>query len=126
LKGAISVRFVVHEHFSKRHHFDLRLEMEGAAKSWAVPKGMPVRKGERRLAIQVEDHSVEYMDFEGEIPEGYGAGKVLIWDRGEYELLKLTEDEIKVRFKGEKLNGVYVLLKFPKAGNDAWLVIFAG
>jgi len=120
------VRFVVHEHFSKRHHFDLRLEMEGAAKSWAVPKGMPVRKGERRLAIQVEDHSVEYMDFEGEIPEGYGAGKVLIWDRGEYELLKLTEDEIKVRFKGEKLNGVYVLLKFPKAGNDAWLVIFAG
>lgn len=65
------------------------------------------------------------MDFEGEIPEGYyGAGKVLIWDKGEYELLKQSEREIKVRPMGEKLNGTYVLLKFPKAGKSAWLVTF--
>jgi bifunctional non-homologous end joining protein LigD len=121
------MKFVVHEHFASHHHFDLRLEMQGVAKSWAVPKGMPLKKGERRLAIQVEDHSLEYMDFEGEIPEGcYGAGKVLIWDRGEYELLKLTEKEIKVRLEGKKLNGVYVLLRFPKAGENAWLVILTG
>jgi bifunctional non-homologous end joining protein LigD len=118
------MRYVVHEHFASRHHYDLRLEMQGIAKSWAVPKGMPLKKGDRRLAIQVEDHSLEYMNFEGEIPEGYyGAGKVLIWDRGEYELLKHTEREIKVKLVGKRLKGVYVLLKFPKAGSNAWLVI---
>ncbi|RLI81134.1 3'-phosphoesterase [Archaeoglobales archaeon] len=120
------MKFVVHEHFASRHHYDLRLEMEGVAKSWAVPKGMPLKKGERRLAIQVEDHSLEYMDFEGEISEGYGAGRVLIWDKGEYELLKLTGKEIKVKLMGKKLNGIYVLFKFPKAGESAWLVIFTG
>lgn len=120
------MRFVVHEHFASHHHFDLRLEIDGVAKSWAVPKGMPPRRGMKRLAIQVEDHSLDYMDFEGEIPEGYyGAGKVLIWDKGEYELLKRTEKEIKVRFMGEKLKGEYVLIKFPKAGKNAWLVILS-
>lgn len=120
------MKFVVHEHFATHHHYDLRLELKGVAKSWAVPKGMPLKKGERRLAIQVEDHTLEYMDFEGEISEGYGAGKVLIWDRGEYELLKLTDREIKVRLTGKNLNGVYVLLRFPKAGENAWLVILTG
>jgi DNA ligase D-like protein (predicted 3'-phosphoesterase) len=121
------MKFVIHEHFASRHHYDLRLEMEGVAKSWAVPKGMPLKKGEKRLAIQVEDHSLDYMVFEGEIPEGYyGAGRVLIWDKGEYELLKFTDKEIKVKLMGKKLNSVYVLLKFPKAGENAWLVILTG
>ncbi len=117
------MKFVVQEHFARRHHFDFRLEMDGVAKSWAVPKGIPAKRGERRLAIQVEDHSVEYMDFEGVIPEGYGKGEVRIWDRGTYKLLKRTEDEIKFELNGEKLKGVYVLIKFPKAGKDAWLLI---
>jgi DNA ligase D-like protein (predicted 3'-phosphoesterase) len=118
------MRFVVQEHFASHHHFDFRLEMNGVAKSWAVPKGMPGRKGERRLAIQVEDHAVDYMGFEGEIPEGmYGAGKVVIWDKGEYKLLKRDKKEIKVGLDGEKLKGTYVLLKFPKGGEGAWLVI---
>lgn len=118
------MRFVVQEHFATHHHFDFRLEMEGAARSWAVPKGLPERKGERRLAIQVEDHEVDYMGFEGEIPEGmYGAGKVVIWDEGEYKLLKRDKKEIKVDLDGKKLKGAYVLLKFPKGGENAWIVI---
>ncbi|ATZ60804.2 MAG: DNA polymerase ligase N-terminal domain-containing protein [Methanosarcinales archaeon Met12] len=118
------MRFVVQEHFATHHHFDFRLEMEGVARSWAVPKGLPERKGERRLAIQVEDHEVDYMGFEGGIPEGmYGAGKVVIWDEGEYKLLKMNKKEVKVDLDGKKLKGAYVLLRFPKGGENAWLVI---
>ena len=118
------MKFVVQEHFATHHHYDFRLEMDGVAKSWAVPKGLPLKKGEKRLAIQVEDHSIEYMDFEGEIPKGmYGAGKVLIWDKGTYELLKRSEKEIKVRLNGERLKGTYVLIRFPKGGKNAWLII---
>ena len=117
------LKFVVQEHFARRHHFDLRLEMDGVAKSWAIPKEIPKRRGERRLAIQTEDHSIEYMDFEGVIPFGYGKGEVKIWDRGVYELLKRTSGEIKFRLHGEKLKGDYVLIKFPKAGENAWLLI---
>jgi len=118
-----SNKFVIQEHHASRLHYDFRLEMDGVAKSWAVPKGMPLKKGEKRLAIQVEDHSVDYMDFEGEISEGYGAGKVIIWDRGEYRLLKRDEKEIKVELDGEKVKGTYVLIKFPKAGENAWLLM---
>ncbi|MEM0351238.1 MAG: DNA polymerase ligase N-terminal domain-containing protein [Archaeoglobaceae archaeon] len=118
------MKFCVQEHFARRHHFDLRLEMDGVAKSWAIPKGFP-EVGERRLAIQVEDHSIEYMDFEGIIEEGYGKGVVRIWDRGEYELIKKTEREIKFRLKGNKLKGTYVLLKFEKSGKNAWLLLKA-
>ena len=117
------MKFVIQEHHASRLHYDFRLEMDGVAKSWAVPKGMPLKKGEKRLAIQVEDHSVEYMDFEGEISEGYGAGKVTIWDKGEYRLLKRDAREIKVELNGEKVKGTYVLIKFPKAGEDAWLLL---
>ena len=117
------MKFVVHEHFARRHHFDLRLEMIGVAKSWAIPKGIPEKRGERRLAIQVDDHSIEYMDFEGEIPIGYGKGRVKIWDRGEYQLLEKTENKIKVKLNGEKMRGEYVLLKFPKAGENGWLLL---
>ncbi|MEM0203421.1 MAG: DNA polymerase ligase N-terminal domain-containing protein [Archaeoglobaceae archaeon] len=118
------MKFCVQEHFAKHHHFDLRLEMDGVAKSWAIPKGFP-NEGERRLAIQVEDHSIEYMDFEGVIEEGYGKGVVKIWDKGEYELLKRTENEIKFKAYGTKLRGVYVLLKFEKLGEDSWLLMKA-
>jgi DNA ligase D-like protein (predicted 3'-phosphoesterase) len=121
--GVASMRFVVQEHFASHHHFDFRLEIDGIAKSWAVPKGMPEKKGDKRLGIQVEDHDVNYMDFEGKIPFGYGMGKVFIWDKGTYELLKKSNEEIKVRLNGEKLKGTYVLLKFPKGGKNAWLIL---
>jgi len=118
------MRFAVQEHFARHHHYDFRLEMDGVAKSWAIPKGMPLKRGEKRLAIQVEDHSIDYMDFEGEIPEGmYGAGRVLIWDKGEYELLKKGRNEIKFRLIGNKLEGKYLMVKFPKAGKNAWLIM---
>jgi DNA ligase D-like protein (predicted 3'-phosphoesterase) len=76
-------RFVLHEHFAKHHHFDLRLEHNGVLASWAVPKGLPGKSGERRLAIAVDDHQMEYLGFEGIIPEGgYGAGEVKVSDTG--------------------------------------------
>ncbi len=120
------MRFVIQEHHARRLHYDLRLEMDGVAKSWALPKGIPKNKGEKRLAIQVEDHSVEYMDFEGVIEEGYGAGVVKIWDRGEYRLLKRDEKEIKIRLEGEKTKGTYVMIKFLKAGENGWLMMKVG
>lgn len=116
------MKFCVQEHFAKRHHFDLRLEMDGVAKSWAIPKNFP-EKGERRLAIQVEDHSLDYMEFEGVIEEGYGKGVVKLWDKGEYELLKRGEKEVKFKLNGEKLKGIYALIKFERAEKNSWLLI---
>lgn len=116
------LKFVVQEHFAKKHHYDLRLEMDGVAKSWAIPKEIPEKKHEKRLAIQTEDHEIEYMNFEGIIEEGYGKGEVKIWDCGEYELLKKDQKEIKFRLYGRRLNGEYILLRFQKAGEDAWLL----
>lgn len=114
--------FVVQEHWATRHHFDFRLEMDGVLKSWAIPKDIPLERGIRRLAINVEDHSLEYADFEGKIPEGeYGAGEVLIWDKGKYELIERSENKIKFRLYGEKLKGTYQLIKF-KEGNQ-WLLM---
>jgi len=116
-------RFVIQEHFAERagHHYDLRLEMDGVAKSWALRR-IPEKRGEKRLAIQTEDHTVEYMDFEGVIPVGYGKGRVLIWDRGEYELLDRSDDKIKFRLKGGKIRGDFVLIRFSKVKNG-WLLI---
>ena len=104
---------VIQKHAATHLHYDLRLEMDGVLKSWAVPKEPPVTPGVRRLAVQVEDHPVEYAEFEGVIPEGeYGAGTVEIWDKGTYQLLERKGDKLVVDIAGNKLKGVYVLLKF--------------
>jgi DNA ligase D, 3''-phosphoesterase domain len=116
--------FVLHEHFSKHHHFDIRLEHDGVLASWAVPKGLPEKPGERRLAIQVEDHPLSYGNFEGTIPEGeYGAGEVKIADAGTYETLAWTNERIEVELRGKQFSGKYVLLRFAKAGEKNWIVL---
>jgi DNA ligase D-like protein (predicted 3'-phosphoesterase) len=106
--------FVLHKHFASRLHYDLRLEMDGVLKSWAVPKEPPTDSKTKRLAIAVEDHELSYADFEGEIPKGqYGAGKVEIWDKGTYELVGDDPNDgkkIEFRLDGKKMNGTYVLL----------------
>ncbi len=116
--------FVIHKHFARNLHFDLRLEMDGVLKSWAVPKEPPTIKGIKRLAIQVEDHPLNYANFEGEIPKGnYGAGKVEIWDAGTYELDDLKRDKIEFELHGKKLKGKYVLVKtkYGKQKDKSWL-----
>ena len=116
--------FVLHEHFSKHHHFDFRLEHEGVLASWAVPKGLPIKAGERRLAIQVEDHPLSFGSFEGTIPEGeYGAGEVRIADDGTYGTLAWTDERIEVVLHGKTHTGKYVLLRFKKAGEKNWIVL---
>jgi len=112
--------YVVQKHAATHLHYDLRLEMDGVLKSWAVPKEPPLTVGVRRLAVQVEDHPVEYANFEGTIPEGeYGAGTVEIWDRGTYKLIDRKEDKLIVEINGNKLKGVYVLVRFKDQKN--WL-----
>jgi DNA ligase D-like protein (predicted 3'-phosphoesterase) len=115
--------FVVQRHDSRNLHYDFRLEMDGVLKSWALPKEPPKEAGTRRLAIETEDHPLAYADFEGEIPAGeYGAGKVEIWDKGTFELLKREEREIVVTLEGEEFKGIYVLIrtKYGK-GEKGWL-----
>ena len=104
--------YVIQKHSAKRLHYDLRLEMDGVLKSWAVPKEPPLVSGVKRLAVQVEDHPISYATFEGVIPEGYGAGSVEIWDKGTFELLSRDKNKIVVRIAGEKLKGDYVLVRF--------------
>jgi DNA ligase D-like protein (predicted 3'-phosphoesterase) len=115
--------FVVQRHDARNLHYDFRLEMDGVLKSWAVPKQPPKKAGIKRLAIQTEDHPLAYADFEGEIPEGeYGAGKVEIWDKGVFELLKREDKEIVVTLHGEELKGDYILIR-TKYGKEekGWL-----
>jgi DNA ligase D-like protein (predicted 3'-phosphoesterase) len=112
--------YVIQKHAATHLHYDLRLEMDGVLKSWAIPKEPPSTLGVRRLAVQVEDHPVEYANFEGTIPEGeYGAGTVEIWDRGTYKLIERKEDKLIVEINGKKLKGIYVLLRFRDQKN--WL-----
>jgi DNA ligase D-like protein (predicted 3'-phosphoesterase) len=119
--------FVVHEHHARNLHWDLRLEMEGVLRSFAIPKEPPTEPKVKRLAIRVEDHELSYADFEGTIPKGlYGAGKVKIWDRGTYELLERTGDKIIIRLDGRKLKGEYALIKFKRAGEKEWLFFRKG
>ena len=104
-------RVVVHKHQARHLHYDFRLEIEGVLKSWAVPKGVPVEPGVKRLAVQVEDHPVAYLDFVGRIPEGeYGAGTVEIWDKGNFTLDQRASERLEFTLKGEKLSGGYVLI----------------
>ena len=118
-------RFVLQKHFARTLHFDFRLEKQGVLKSWAVPKGLPAAKGLKRLAIETEDHAMEYAGFEGEIAEGeYGAGRVQIWDQGTYEEEEWLPDRIVVRLSGKRIEGRYALVRFPKAGEKDWLIIF--
>jgi DNA ligase D-like protein (predicted 3'-phosphoesterase) len=104
-------RFVVQEHHASRLHWDFRLELDGVLKSWAVPKGPPEEPGVRRLAVEVEDHPIEYVDFQGDIPSGYGAGNVKIWDAGTFEMLSRGETKLVFVLKGERLTGKYTLVK---------------
>jgi DNA ligase D-like protein (predicted 3'-phosphoesterase) len=114
--------YTVQEHHASHLHWDLRLEFDGVLKSWALPKAPPEKKGEKRLAIEVEDHPLEYAKFQGTIPEGnYGAGKVTIWDNGDYELLKIYKDRTILEIHGKKLKGKYCLLKANFKGKRNWL-----
>jgi len=122
-------RFVVHEHHASHLHWDFRLEMESALgsgevvlKSWAVPKGVAEGFGVKRLAVEVEDHPVDYVNFHGIIPAGnYGAGEVRIWDKGKFDLLRRTNREIEFVLHGKRLTGRYVLLKTGFSKNS-WLM----
>jgi bifunctional non-homologous end joining protein LigD len=114
--------FVVQEHHASSLHWDLRLERDGVLKSWAVPKGPPEAGGVRRLAVQTEDHPLEYAGFEGVIPQGeYGGGTVSIWDRGEYETEKWREGEIIVRFEGGRLKGRHCMIELRRRPGN-WLL----
>ena len=122
-------RFVVHEHHATHLHWDFRLEFEGVLKSWAVPKGPSMNPADKRLAIQVEDHDIDYGSFEGIIPEGeYGAGKVLIWDEGSYEPIGdmskgLTTGALSFNLDGKKLVGEFFLIRLKKGSSKEWLLI---
>src|SRR5512140_3227363 len=120
--------FVVHKHAATRLHFDLRLEMDGVLRSWAVPKGPSYDQADKRLAVKVEDHPLEYGDFEGIIPAGnYGAGGVIVWDRGEWVPLEdwregLEKGKLLFELKGYKLHGKWTLVKIKKTEKE-WLLI---
>ncbi len=124
--------FVVQKHDATRLHYDFRLAIDGVLKSWAVPKGPSLNPADKRLAVQTEDHPADYANFEGTIPEGnYGAGTVMVWDRGTFEVegaagasQQVAHGEIKFRLEGEKLRGSFVLvkLKHSQKGNE-WLMI---
>src|SRR2546427_2931501 len=120
--------FVVHMHAARRLHWDLRLEMDGVLRSWAVPKGPSPNRADKRLAVHVEDHPLEYGDFEGIIPEGnYGAGAVIVWDRGVWVPLEdpfegLKKGKLLFDLKGYKLRGRWTLVKIKK-GVKEWLLI---
>ncbi len=124
-------RFVIQKHAASRLHYDFRLELGGTLKSWAVPKGVPYKKGEKRLAVHVEDHPVAYIDFEGTIPKGeYGGGTVMVWDKGTFEplskapLKELDGGKLHFVLHGDKLKGEWYLVRLR--GGDEWLLIRGG
>ena len=130
------LRFVIQKHDATNLHFDLRLELDGVMKSWAVPKGPSYDPRQRRLAMEVEDHPIEYNAFEGTIPEGeYGAGTVMIWDRGTYEpedgggaesvRQGYEKGDLKIVFHGERMLGGWVLVRMRRnaRGRAPWLLI---
>lgn len=124
--------FVVQEHHARRLHFDFRLELEGVLKSWAVPKTPSIKSGTKRLAIETEDHPLEYAKFEGSIPKGeYGAGEVIIWDKGTWEtdddnpMESLNRGHLKFKLNGKKLKGTYILIRTffdnSEKGQKKWI-----
>lgn len=125
--------FVVQEHHSRRLHYDFRLEMDGVLKSWAVPKGPSLDPSDKRLAVETEDHPLEYAKFHGTIPQGeYGGGEVFIWDNGTWEaededpLAAIKKGELKFKLKGKKLKGSFVLVRTNYKGSSGqknWLLI---
>lgn len=118
------LRYVIQKHVASHLHWDLRLEENGVLKSWAIPKEPPAAAGVKRLAVEVEDHTLEYGDFEGVIPEGeYGAGTVKIWDTGTYNPVETTPSVRVVEIRGRKLKGTYALVKIKgrKPGEKPWL-----
>jgi bifunctional non-homologous end joining protein LigD len=113
-------RFVVQEHHATRLHWDLRMEQDGVAVSWALPRGVPAHPAENRLAVRTEDHPLEYLEFEGDIPKGeYGAGTMLVWDSGTFEAEKFRENEVIATFHGERMRGRYAI--FQTRGKD-WMI----
>jgi bifunctional non-homologous end joining protein LigD len=135
-KKSAKLVFVVQEHHARSLHYDLRLEADGVLKSWAVPKKPTMDSKVKRLAIMVEDHPYDYKDFEGTIPSGYGAGKVIIWDHGTYDvdghdakeseglILKgIKKGSFHFSLKGKKLKGVFSLVRLKKLGKNQWLLI---
>ena len=129
--------FVVQRHKASHLHYDFRLEMEGVLKSWAVPKGPSMNPNDKRLAMMVEDHPYAYKDFKGVIPEGYGAGIVEIWDKGNYSTIEKMEvaaaekniraglkaGNLKFTLHGKKLKGEFALVKLKGKQENAWLLI---
>jgi bifunctional non-homologous end joining protein LigD len=122
--------FVIQKHDASRLHYDFRLELDGALKSWAVPKGVPFTKGEKRLAVHVEDHPLDYASFEGVIPKGqYGGGTVMVWDQGTWEPLggkpakDLQEGKLHFRLHGQKIAGEWTLLKIRGDEENQWLLL---
>src|SRR6266851_1443447 len=133
-----SLVFVVQKHQASRLHYDFRLELDGVLKSWAIPKGPSLNPRQKRLALMVEDHPLEYGSFEGVIEEGsYGAGEVIVWDKGSYRPLvgetrdtlqeqvreQLNRGELHFLLFGEKLRGEFALIRQPHLGENAWLLI---
>jgi len=125
-KGEPTRRYVVHRHHATRLHWDVRLEMRGVLASWAVPNGPPLEAGKRRLAVHTEDHPIEYLRFHGVIPDGYGAGTMTIWDTGTYELIEEKPNEVKIRMKGERLDGEWVIVQTKQNEGRDWLMIKHG
>ena len=128
-KGLI---YAIQEHHASRLHYDLRLEDGGVLKSWAIPKTPPRKAGEKRLAVETEDHPLEYAGFEGVIPEGeYGGGTVRIWDAGDYRPVESAGDKRIVDIRGRKLKGLFALIRLKprpgeKPGRVSWLFFKTG
>src|SRR5207253_1077131 len=128
-------RFVIQKHDARRLHYDLRLQMEGVLKSWALPKGLPWQKGEKHLAVEVEDHPTDYEAFEGVIPKGqYGGGTVMVWDRGAYYVFgeqpskSLREGKLHLVLAGEKAQGEWTLVRIRGRDGEknTWLIMKTG
>src|SRR2546423_10155391 len=128
-------RFVIQKHDASRLHYDFRLQMEGVLKSWALPKGLPWAKGEKHLAVEVEDHPIDYENFEGIIPEGqYGGGTVMVWDQGAYYVFgeqpvkSLREGKLHLVLAGEKAQGEWtpVRIRGRDGEKNTWVIMQTG